>query len=194
MINFEQIKKLVATDASLKITESADGALIIMKEDVVNNQDDIVNILSTFGVSAEDIMVTSEGTEIHVSKMTANKFQLLLSPFADMSTLIVKDPYTLLISGLFLQLDESDVQENSIDDVPSAEGVAGVQKGDDILTVEELATFLDENISCDINIISDAIVETNIDEKLINFLGENEANLEAFSITLTNDKISYLIK
>jgi len=193
-MDFEYIKKVIESDGTLKIAESSDNMLVIVKEDISSKTEEIKELLVTFGVVAEDVTVSENGTIVDIKSVSSTKLQLLLSPFLDIENLIVQNANTLLIRGLFIQMDiiESKVQEDSIDDVPASEGVVAVQSQSDVMTnVEDCAKLIDTNTTAEITIVSDTEFSVTTTDEIVKFLTDNEAKFANFDVTISSDVITF---
>ena len=149
-MDFEYIRKVIETDGSLKICESSDNMLVITKEDISEKQTEIKDLLSTFGITADDTKQVNQGTEIYSKNLSANKLQLLLSPFIDMCDLEVKDSYTLIIRGLYInfgvnetkEIENKKVEEDSLE---AGEEVIAVQEQMDRETFDKTFKHLSDS-------------------------------------------------
>jgi hypothetical protein len=187
MINFEYIKSIIEAEGSLSFTES-NGMLIIVEEDVSKAQTDVSNILAKFGIRNKDFIVTPEGTKVISKDLTATKLALLLAPFIDKERLELVGTYEILVKGLALNITEKDIEEETIDDIEGGEAVVAVQE---FLDVESLAKAIDEEFNCDVNLISNSLVETESKSDIIEYLITNEDKFKNFDIEITSDTISY---
>jgi len=179
MINLNDIKKILEK-SNLKYKETINGLIIFKESDDVIPQ--IIDVLKTFGVKQDDIVISDEGTLINSKLYDARKLQILLSPYYPLDKLIVKDKYQLLIKDLFIDgLNEG--ADGSIDDL-------GDTPVDSIVTIDDLAQLLDNEFpNIEIFIISDNEIELPYSDELVDFFKSIENDLENFEVDIYDDKI-----
>jgi len=186
MLKINDIKKLLE-NSNLKYKELENG-IVILKEEEYNHLFEIKQILTTFGVTNNDITVNEEGTIVNSKQYDAQKLKMLLSPFYELDKMEVIDSYHLLIKGLFID----DINEdNSGDADGSADDLGKVPtEPEAIVSVDDVANKINSEFpDVDIAIVDDNTLELPVTDEIIDFLKDNENEFENFDIIITDDKI-----
>jgi len=209
-LNFEDIIKIVENDSTL-IVKSIDEGLIIKRLQDDNTFDEIMLILSKFGVKSTDITVTEEGTLINSNHYNSQKLKMLLAPFHNLEEMEVKDAWNLLLRNVFFSEIKDpmtgEIKEDGAEASASADSLGEVPNGTPSTptsgnsessvpqTIEDLAKTLDGILNnVNISIVSDTELELSSSDDIVNTIKDNEKLFDGFEVTILPDLITIVKK
>jgi hypothetical protein len=205
-LNFEDIIKIVESDKTL-IVKSIDEGLVIKRLQDDNTFDEVMLILSKFGVKSTDITVSEEGTLINSNHYNAQKLKMLLAPFHTLEEMEVKDAWNLLLKNVFFTEIKDpmtgEIQEDSADASASADSLGEVPTGTPSTpssgdsesavpqNISDLAKTLDGLLNnIEITIVSDTELELEMSDDIVSIIKNNEKMFDGFEVTILPDLIT----